>query len=50
MSVSTLRTGDRGTVRFRFMYNSEYLTGDSVILLREGRTKIWGVIAKVYDA
>jgi len=49
MSQTPLRTGDRGLVRFRFMYNSEYLTTGSIILLREGRTKIWGVISRVFD-
>jgi GTPase len=49
MNQTPLRTGDRGLVRFRFMYNSEYLTHGSIILLREGRTKIWGAISRVFD-
>lgn len=45
-----LRTGDKGIVRFRFMYNAEFLKPGSTVLLREGRTKILGVITKVYDS
>jgi len=42
-----LRSGERGVVKFRFMYNTEYIKPQSIILLREGRTKIYGVITKV---
>ena len=45
-----LRTGDKGIVRFKFMYNAEYITNGLTVLLREGRTKILGVITKVYDS
>ncbi len=43
-----LRNGDKGLVRFRFMYNAEYVRINSTILLREGRTKILGVDLKIY--
>jgi len=49
MNITPLRTGDKGLVRFRFMYNTEYLKPGSIILLREGRTKICGVISRVFD-
>jgi len=45
-----LRTGDKGIVRFRFMYNAEYVKPGLTVLLREGRTKILGVVTKVYDS
>ena len=45
-----LRTGDKGIVRFKFLYNAEYVKPGLTILLREGRTKILGVITKVYDS
>ena len=45
-----LRTGDKATVKFKFMYNSEYLRPGLNILLREGRTKILGMVTKVFDS
>ncbi len=45
-----LRTGDKAIVKFRFMFNSEYLRPGLNILLREGRTKILGMVTKVYDS
>jgi GTPase len=48
MSKSVLRAKDSAQIRFRFMYHPEYLKKDSTILLREGRTKILGVITHVY--
>ena len=44
MSNEIFRSGDKGLVRFRFMYHPEYIKKGSTILLREGRTKILGVI------
>ena len=44
MKEKLLRTGDKGLLTFRFMYNSEYLKTNSIFLLREGRTKILGTI------
>lgn len=49
MDRELLRSGDKGLITFRFMFNSEYLKPDSTFLLREGRTKILGVITKVYN-
>lgn len=48
MDRELLRTGDKGKILFRFMYNEEYVQPDSPFLLREGRTKILGFIRKVY--
>ena len=45
MNKELLRTGDKGFVRFKFMYNPEYIEKGCTILLREGRTKILGVIS-----
>ena len=39
-----MRTGDKQIVKFRFIYNAEYIKENSTILLREGRTKILGKI------
>jgi GTPase len=50
MPKDILRTGDKGIVRFRFMYNAEYVKPGLTVLLREGRTKILGVVTKVYDS
>lgn len=43
-----LRTGDKGLIRFRFMYYAEYLKPGSTIMFREGRTKGLGYVTKVY--
>lgn len=42
-----LRTGDKGKVKFKFMYNPEYLHTGMTILFREGRTKGLGVISTI---
>jgi len=47
---SILRTGDKGLVRFKFMYNAEYIKPGLTVLLREGRTKILGVVTRVFDS
>jgi len=44
-----LRTGDRATVRFRFLYHPEYLKIGMRIIFREGRCKGIGIISKVQD-
>mmetsp|Transcript_34584 Transcript_34584/g.39179 ORF Transcript_34584/g.39179 Transcript_34584/m.39179 type:complete len:501 (+) Transcript_34584:168-1670(+) len=48
MSKETLRTGDKGLVRFRFMYYPEYLHEGMTVLFREGRTKGLGAISTIY--
>lgn len=48
MDKDLLRTGDKGIITFRFMFNSEHLKPNSTFLLREGRTKILGYITKIY--
>jgi GTPase len=47
MNRDLLRTGDKGTIKFRFMYRPEYLKPGTTILFREGRTKGLGVVAKI---
>jgi GTPase len=42
-----MRAGDRGLVRFRFLYNAELITPNTPILLREGNAMIIGKIATV---
>jgi len=49
MDRELLRSGDKGQITFRFMFNSEYLKPNSTFLLREGRTKILGFITKVFN-
>jgi len=49
MSQDLLRTNDKGLIRFKFLYHPEYINKDSTILLREGRTKILGVVTTVYN-
>lgn len=42
-----LRTGDKGLCKMKFLFNPEFLTKGQVLILREGRTKILGVITNV---
>ncbi|CDW91120.1 gtp-binding protein 1-like [Stylonychia lemnae] len=44
-----LRTGDKGLIRFRFMYYPELLKPGSTIMFREGRTKGLGFVTKVFS-
>jgi GTPase len=46
MNKELLRTGDKGHVKFRFMYRPEYLKPGTTILFREGRTKGLGVVTQ----
>jgi hypothetical protein len=48
MSVEHLRTGDRATVRFRFIKSPEYLRVGMKLVFREGRTKAIGSVSKLY--
>lgn len=48
MTSEHLRTGDKATVRFRFIKNPEYLKTDMRMVFREGRTKAIGTITKLY--
>jgi GTPase len=47
MTSELLRTGDKGTVRFRFIRSPEYLHEGATILFREGRTRGLGQISKL---
>ena len=48
MSKELLRTGDKATVRFRFIKNPEYLRTDMRMVFREGRTKAVGNVTKLF--
>jgi len=48
MSKEHMRTGDKASVRFRFIKNPEYLRNDMRLVFREGRTKAVGSISKLY--
>ena len=41
---SILRTGDKATVRFRFVYQPEFVKSGSRILMTEGSVKVVGII------
>jgi len=43
-----MRLGDKGVIKFRFMYRPEFIKEGSTIIFREGRTKGFGVITRVY--
>ena len=45
MDRERLRSGDRASVRFRFLQRPEYLTPGTRFVFREGRTKGIGMIA-----
>jgi GTPase len=45
MDTDLLRTGDKGLIRFRYMYRPEYLKPGTTVLFREGRTKGLGVVS-----
>lgn len=47
MTKELMRTGDKGKVKFRFMYHPELIHVDAKILFREGRTKGIGTINKI---
>jgi len=47
MSLDHMRTGDKATVRFRFLKNPEYLHEGQRLVFREGRTKAIGSVIKL---
>jgi GTPase len=47
MNRDLLRTGDKGHIKFKFMYRPEYLKPGTTILFREGRTKGLGVVSGI---
>lgn len=47
LSQSSLRTGDRATCHFQFMFRPEYMTKGSKLIFREGRTKGLGTVTRV---
>jgi len=48
MSTDVLRTGDKATVTFRFMYRPEYMHTGVRLVIREGTTRGMGVVTKLY--
>jgi len=44
----SLRTGDKATVRFRFLSRPEYICADETLIFREGGCKGIGTIKRVY--
>ena len=49
MNKDLLRTGDKGHIKFRFMYRPEYLKVGTTILFREGKTKGLGIVSSVIN-
>jgi len=47
MDKELLRTGETSQVKFKFLYRPEFIKQDAPFLMREGRTKILGVITKL---
>ncbi|GAA6064648.1 hypothetical protein JCM10212_005234 [Sporobolomyces blumeae] len=47
VNAPAVRTGDRATIRFKFIKHSEYLKIGDRFLFREGRTKALGVVTKL---
>ena len=43
-----MRTGDEGIIRFKFKYGVEFIEKGAKIMVREGNTKAFGAIIKVY--
>jgi GTPase len=44
----SMRTGDSGVIRFKFKYGVEYIEKNAKIMVREGSTKCFGYVTKVY--
>ena len=47
MDTATLRTRDRAIVKFRFMYQPEYLRTGAKFIFREGKTKGTGIVREI---
>lgn len=43
-----MRTGDEGTIRFKFKYGVEFVEKNAKIMVREGNTKAYGYITRIY--
>lgn len=50
ISKGVLRMGDKGLVKFKFMYRPEYLKEGASLMMREGRTKGLGTVTSVVRA
>ena len=49
MDKEYLRIGDRGLVKFRFMYKPEFINKGDRIIFREGKSKGVGLITEVFN-
>jgi GTPase len=49
MDKEYLRIGDRGLVKFRFMYKPEFINTGDRIIFREGKSKGVGLITEVFN-
>lgn len=47
MSADCLRTGDKASVKFRFVKQPEFLKEGQRLVFREGRTKAVGSVTKI---
>lgn len=50
MNKELIRTGDKATVTFEFMFRPEYIEIDSSIVFREGKTKGIGKVLKIHTS
>lgn len=48
INKSYIRTGERASIRFRFLYKPEYIEEGDPIILREGKTKGIGKIKRIF--
>ena len=48
MSKEVFRSEDTALIRWRFKENTEFIKEGSTILMRDGRTKMIGVVSRVY--
>lgn len=46
--MECMRPNDKGTIRFKFKYGVEFIEVGDKIMLREGNTKAFGQIQKIY--
>jgi len=49
VKLQSLKTGDRAKVHFRFGFHPEWIESGSRLIFREGKTKGFGIISKIYD-
>jgi GTPase len=47
ITTTTLKTGDRARVRFRFSYHAEWFENEKRLIFRDGKTKGVGLVTKI---